>query len=73
LKEAGIPTDILGPLLKETVDKALSSDAFTVQTGPAIRNDQPTIDSQLEALANKPGLQSIYKLITQAIQDKHQS
>ena len=68
--ENDIPMEILKPLIKETADKALVSSPATVQTGPAIRDDQTTIDAHLELLSSAENKQ-IYQLLTNAIQQFH--
>ena len=43
LQEYGLPADLIKPLIRETVAKALDSpSAAAVQTGPARRNDYRT-------------------------------
>jgi predicted short-subunit dehydrogenase-like oxidoreductase (DUF2520 family) len=64
---AGLPFDILVPLIRETISRALESGPEDSQTGPAIRNDQNTIEKHLELLSFSPELQDIYRDLTQAI------
>ena len=62
--------DLLLPLIKETIDKfevLLPKDA---QTGPAIRNDQHTIEKHLD-LIRDPVLKKIYLTLTSAIQNHY--
>lgn len=43
VRSAGLPFDVLKPLLAETAAKALdAASPADVQTGPAVRNDLPT-------------------------------
>jgi predicted short-subunit dehydrogenase-like oxidoreductase (DUF2520 family) len=65
--KAGFSFEILEPLLKETISKALESGPENSQTGPAVRNDHNTIEKHLELLSFSPGFQRIYKEITQSI------
>lgn len=67
-EERQIPFEILRPLIKETADKILSLSPNEAQTGPAKRNDQATIQSHLDFLSDE-NHKSIYKLLTQSIQD----
>ena len=67
--KAGFSFEILEPLIRETVVKAIESGPENSQTGPAIRNDKNTIEKHLELLSFSPGLQKIYKDITQSIID----
>ena len=61
--------DLLKPLIKETMRKALASEhPADVQTGPAIRGDQTTIDRQITYLASNPDLQKVYQVLTKSIQ-----
>lgn len=72
LQGTSIPFDTLAPLLHETLHKALSHPPSTVQTGPAIRHDQLTIDRHLHALQTDPQMHDVYLLLTQSIQTFHQ-
>jgi predicted short-subunit dehydrogenase-like oxidoreductase (DUF2520 family) len=65
--KADFPFDILVPLLKETVAKAIEAGPDKSQTGPAIRHDQNTIEKHMELLSFSPELQGIYKNMTQSI------
>ncbi|TXB61708.1 Rossmann-like and DUF2520 domain-containing protein [Phaeodactylibacter luteus] len=68
-QEGGLPSNLLQPLLRETLRKAAQAEApKAVQTGPAARGDQPTIERHLNQLANHPELRNVYKAITQYIQ-----
>lgn len=60
---------ILKPLIKETTSKIEGLTPRAAQTGPALRNDQKTIDSHLALLSNKHT--DIYRLLTKSIQDFH--
>jgi len=65
--KAGFSFEILVPLLKETISKALDTGPENSQTGPAVRNDQNTIEKHLELLSFSPELQKIYNEMTQSI------
>lgn len=65
-----IPFEILQPLIKETADKIKTTSPSEVQTGPAIRKDQSTIDAHLELLTSLEN-KEIYQLLTTAIQSFH--
>jgi predicted short-subunit dehydrogenase-like oxidoreductase (DUF2520 family) len=64
-----LPFDILHPLMLETVRKATSASPASVQTGPAIRNDQKTIAKHLSQLEDDQ--KEIYQLLTRHIQQTH--
>ncbi len=63
-----LPFDILQPLIQETSDKILHLHPSQAQTGPAIRNDQKTINLHLSQLISNDH-QNIYKLLTYSIQN----
>ena len=65
--KAGVPFKILYPLIKETVSKAMGIGPEKSQTGPAMRNDQNTIEKHLDLLSFSPELQKIYSEITLSI------
>lgn len=67
-QENRIPFDILKPLIQETIDKLTTLSPNEAQTGPAIRNDQKTIAAHEAFLTNENQL-TIYKILTQSIQD----
>lgn len=67
-QENQIPFDILKPLIQETVEKLNTLSPEEAQTGPAIRNDQKTIAAHEAFLTNETQL-TIYKILTQSIQD----
>jgi predicted short-subunit dehydrogenase-like oxidoreductase (DUF2520 family) len=70
LGEAGLDFNLLAPLVRETVDKALGAQPgpFAVQTGPAARHDAPTLAAHMAALAAHPAWQALYTQLTQSIQ-----
>jgi predicted short-subunit dehydrogenase-like oxidoreductase (DUF2520 family) len=74
LDEENIDFEILKPIIKETLRKALEAEhPADVQTGPAIRNDQGTISSHLKLLKEDKDLQNVYKTMSNSIQDWHNS
>ncbi|MDO7849606.1 DUF2520 domain-containing protein [Hymenobacter sp. M29] len=68
LAEADLPPELLAPLVRETVDKALANPPFAVQTGPAVRRDAPTLAAHTAALAGHPAWQALYVQLTASIQ-----
>ena len=64
---AGVPFDVLKPLILETIAKAIELGPENSQTGPAVRYDLNTIEKHLELLTFSPELKSIYDLITKSI------
>ncbi|MCC9137107.1 Rossmann-like and DUF2520 domain-containing protein [Pontibacter silvestris] len=69
LQEASLPPQLLQPLIQETVAKAAQQHPFTVQTGPAARNDSNVIEEHLHMLEQHPGYQLLYKELTKSIQE----
>ncbi|GGW88142.1 Rossmann-like and DUF2520 domain-containing protein [Salegentibacter mishustinae] len=67
--ENKIDFSILKPLIAETASKIESLNPLEAQTGPALRNDQKTIETHLAFLSKKH--KDIYSLLTQSIQDLH--
>lgn len=65
-----IPFSILQPLIKETANKVQNASPSEVQTGPAIRKDQSTIEAHLQLLRSSDQ-KEIYQLLTRTIQSFH--
>ncbi len=61
--------NILQPLIKETVSKLDELAPKDAQTGPAIRNDQETIEKHINALTGEQKL--VYQTLTDSIQKFH--
>lgn len=57
---------LLHPLLKETIEKAISLGAYDSQTGPAKRKDENVIEAHIKML-DSDQFKSIYKVLTQSI------
>lgn len=67
LEEAGIPFEVIIPLIHETVRKLETLSPKEAQTGPAIRGDSKVISRHLDSLSSSPDLQNIYRLLTEYI------
>jgi predicted short-subunit dehydrogenase-like oxidoreductase (DUF2520 family) len=67
LSEHQIDFNLLRPLILETAQKVQQQLPGAVQTGPAVRNDQITMNTHLQLLHNQPQLQEIYTLLSQGI------
>ena len=65
--KAGFSFEVLSPLINETISKAMDIGPENSQTGPAIRNDQNTIEKHMELLSFSPELQRIYSEMTRSI------
>lgn len=67
LAEKQLPFDLLRPLILETAEKVQEHLPASVQTGPAVRNDEITMAFHREQLKENPDLQRIYELLSQGI------
>ncbi len=63
---------LLAPLIMETAGRIRTLSPASLQTGPAIRNDRPTMSLHLKMLKRYPALKKIYRQISASIQDFHQ-
>lgn len=70
LKKEDIPLDILYPLIKETASKITKHKPKDVQTGPAVRNDESTLEAHLNYLKAGKNYE-MYKLLTNNILDEN--
>ena len=66
-KKEGLDFSLLLPLMEETVSRLQTHDPAEVQTGPAIRNDLPTISRHLQVLENYPEMSELYGMLTEGI------
>jgi len=73
LKKQGISFNILEPLFKETLNKAIEIGPSKSQTGPAIRNDINIIEKHLDFLKDKQEFYNIYTLISENIINRYNS
>ncbi len=71
VNEYELDFDLLWPMLKTTIQKAMELGPENAQTGPAIRCDYDTMDSHLELLENDPELEEIYSLVSKHIIKRH--
>lgn len=67
LEKADIPKDILWPIIQMTIQKIENQDPADVQTGPALREDQTTMDRHLNSLKGNPDLTVIYQTLSDLI------
>ncbi|MCD8739429.1 DUF2520 domain-containing protein [Mucilaginibacter roseus] len=59
--------NIIRPLIDETAQKVQQASPAKVQTGPAVRGDEKTMQAHLELLDNDADLQAVYRMLSQAI------
>jgi len=67
LQKEGLHFDIIRPLIRETAMKVMEHQPVEVQTGPAARNDHPTIERHMALLAGSDDLSAVYSLLTKHI------
>jgi predicted short-subunit dehydrogenase-like oxidoreductase (DUF2520 family) len=67
LEQNELDFDLLRPLILETAKKIQEGLPAAMQTGPAVRNDETTMNNHLQMLSNEPALQGLYKLLSQGI------
>jgi predicted short-subunit dehydrogenase-like oxidoreductase (DUF2520 family) len=59
--------NLLLPLLRETVERISYAHPREMQTGPAIRGDQATMEKHLEMLGKYPELKGLYEVFSRMI------
>ena len=70
----GLEFDLLRPIIRETFRKGLAADnPADVQTGPARRGDQTTINRHLDFLSTRPQFYEVYQVLTESIQRRYNS
>lgn len=62
---------LLQPIIKETFDRLEKFPPESVQTGPALRQDETTMSLHRELLANDSYLQLVYQVMSDAIYQFH--
>ena len=62
-----IDFDLLLPLIKETTNRLDLYEPSAMQTGPAIRGDEATIEKHLQLLNDFPQLKNVYKMMSESI------
>lgn len=66
-----IDFELLFPLIEETVNRMQYYDPINMQTGPAIRGDETTMQKHIQLLAAFPELKKIYELMSTSIKHTH--
>jgi predicted short-subunit dehydrogenase-like oxidoreductase (DUF2520 family) len=69
LKKEKISFDLLRPLILETALKVQRNSPSDMQTGPAKRGDSTVLEEHLKMLSSKKRFKSIYKLISESIEE----
>jgi predicted short-subunit dehydrogenase-like oxidoreductase (DUF2520 family) len=74
LSGKNLPMTILAPIIEKTKTNAMQKNIFSLQTGPAIREDHQMIKTHLDILSKKLEFMEIYRIISQSIINyKHQN
>ena len=63
---------LLLPLISAIAERVRHFEPASVQTGPAVRHDEKTINKHLELLKDYPQLKELYALFTASIEKMHQ-
>lgn len=69
MSKADLDPHLLDSLVRQTVDKALSTNPRDAQTGPARRRDENIINMHLSLLKEDAELENLYRLISKRISD----
>ena len=67
LQRYGLSFDAMLPLVDETARKVHTLPPKEAQTGPAVRYDRQVMQAHLDLLADDPGMQQIYRLLSDSI------
>jgi predicted short-subunit dehydrogenase-like oxidoreductase (DUF2520 family) len=71
LDNADLPFEMLHPLMEETLAKAIMDSPAKMQTGPAVRGDEETINRHLLLLKKHPNWKTIYEDISNDITESN--
>jgi predicted short-subunit dehydrogenase-like oxidoreductase (DUF2520 family) len=63
----GLDFQLLQPLILETAQRVAHHAPATVQTGPAIRNDEVTMNRHMDELKQHPQLAALYEMMSASI------
>ncbi|MDA3780819.1 MAG: DUF2520 domain-containing protein [Bacteroidales bacterium] len=69
LRDNNVSDDIIKPLIMETAMKVMNDNPNSLQTGPAIRNDNLVIANHLEMLKDYEEWQNIYNFVSKNIKN----
>lgn len=70
LEQRGIPFDLVRPLILETAQKIQQNAPKLMQTGPAIRGDEASMQRHLKLLENDVAWKQIYDLLSKRIEEE---
>ena len=66
-KNEEVDFKMLQPIIEQTALRLRANLPADLQTGPAIRSDQSTLDKHIQALSNHPELKTIYLTFTESL------
>jgi predicted short-subunit dehydrogenase-like oxidoreductase (DUF2520 family) len=72
MQSKNYPTNLLMPLIKESIHKLSYISPQQAQTGPAVRHDDLVIEKHIHMLQDDIALKNLYQLITKHIQENQQ-
>lgn len=71
LQKHDLPIDLVEPLIEKTAQLALEGSSFNHQTGPAMRNDQRTMELHLSMMDKEQ--RELYRTLSKSIQSRHET
>lgn len=66
-REQGLSFDLLKPIIRQTAARIAHTSPATLQTGPAKRDDEQTMQQHLNLLTAHPAWQQVYSALSEAI------
>jgi predicted short-subunit dehydrogenase-like oxidoreductase (DUF2520 family) len=70
-KEQNLQFELLRPIINQTVERLQTTSPHSLQTGPAKRGDDITIDKHIDLLAQHTDWQNVYKALTESIKEMY--
>lgn len=71
LETKDLSMDVLYPIIRQTAERISTSKPFSVQTGPALRNDHRTLENHMDALKDLPDSLEIYRFLANHLKKRH--
>ena len=71
MQDHHIPFELFRPIIQDTVEKLSHRSPKTLQSGPAIRGDEQTINAQMQMLSDYPMFARLYEILSRSIQEIH--
>ena len=71
MQDHHIPFELFRPIIQDTVEKLSHRSPKTLQSGPAIRGDEQTINAQMQMLSDYPMFARLYEMLSRSIQEIH--